>query len=85
MGLEQHLITVFQDWRLSSSPIPWDTLLLLLEGESVTAAVKGAGSVLVHSPPPVIMTCQAKVQPRTAKGATRLTKPSALLFTTGFS
>ena len=68
MGLEQHLITVFQDWRLSSSPIPWDTLLLLLEGESVTAAVKGAGSVLVHSPPPVITTCQAKVQPRTAKG-----------------
>ena len=68
MGLEQHLITVFQDWRLSSSPRPWDTLLLLLEGESVTAAVKGAGSVLVHSPPPVIMTCQAKVQPRTAKG-----------------
>ena len=38
-GLEKMLISVFQDWRLSTTPLPYDTLLLLLEGESVSCAV----------------------------------------------
>ena len=67
-GLEQHLVGVWQDWRLATSPIPWDTLLLLLEGESVSAAVKGGAPVIVHHPPPFIITSQGKVVPKTAKG-----------------
>ncbi|CAE7311355.1 unnamed protein product, partial [Symbiodinium sp. CCMP2456] len=67
-GLEKMLISVFQDWRLSTTPLPYDTLLLLLEGESVSCAVKNSTPVLVHHPPPFIITTQTKVVPKTPRG-----------------
>ena len=43
-GLENYLVSVWQDFRVATSPVPWDSLLLALEGESV----KGAAPVIVH-------------------------------------
>jgi hypothetical protein len=62
--LEEKLVAVFQDFRLETSPTSWDTLLLLLEGECVPAARKGQPSILVHSPPPFIITTQRAVCPQ---------------------
>ena len=67
-GLENYLISVWQDFRVATSPVPWDSLLLALEGESVTAAVKGAAPVIVHFPPPFVVTSQSKIVPRTKRG-----------------
>jgi len=67
-GLENYLVSVWQDFRVATSPVPWDSLLLALEGESVTAAVKGAAPVIVHFPPPFVVTSQSKIVPRTKRG-----------------
>jgi hypothetical protein len=61
-GLEKKVMAVWQDWRVESSPVPWDTLLLVLEGESVTCAVKGLPSVVCHHPPPMVITAQKRIQ-----------------------
>ena len=55
------LIGVWQDWRLQTCPISWDTILLLLEGESLSCPVKGQPSTVVHSPPGLVVTTQVKV------------------------
>jgi hypothetical protein len=60
-GLEQKVLGVWQDWRVETSPVPWDTLLLVLEGESVTCAVKGLPSVICHHPPPMVITAQKRI------------------------
>ena len=67
-GLENYLVACWQDWRHTLSPIGWDTILLLLEGESVQAAVKGGASVTVETPPPFIITAQEKIIPLSSKG-----------------
>jgi len=67
-GLGSKLIAVWQDWRLDLTPVPWDTLLLLLEGESVPAAAKGLPAEIVHNPPPFVITTQFKVEPRDQRG-----------------
>ena len=58
----------WQDKRHTLSPIGWDTILLLLEGESVQTAVKGGASVTVETPPPFIITAQEKIIPLSSKG-----------------
>ena len=67
-GLENYLVACWQDRRHTLSPIGWDTILLLLEGESVQAAVKGGASVTVETPPPFIITAQEKIIPLSSKG-----------------
>jgi hypothetical protein len=67
-GLESKLFGVWQDWRVNQTPVPWDTLLLVLEGESVQAAAKGAPSVLVHTTPPMFITTQTQVVPKNSHG-----------------
>jgi hypothetical protein len=67
-GLENKLFSVWQDWRVGQTPVPWDTLLLVLEGESVQAAAKGVPAVLVHTPPPMVITTQAQVVPKNSHG-----------------
>ena len=61
---------IWQDWRLESNPMAWDTLRLCLEGESVTAAIKGSSSsIAVHHLPPFVITCQSRVLARGRQGA----------------
>ena len=67
-GLENYLVACWQDWRHSLSPIAWDTILLMLEGECVQAAVKGGAPVIVETPPPFVITAQEKIVPLTSKG-----------------
>jgi hypothetical protein len=52
------------------SPVPWDTLLLILEGESVLAPTKGQPAVVVHTPPAMIITTQQRPVYRTKQNAT---------------
>ena len=66
-GLETKLIAVWQDWRMNTTPISWDNLLLCLEGESVMCAVKGSASVMCHHPPPFVITTQTRIECKEAE------------------
>ena len=67
-GLQTRLLAVWQDWRIGQSPVPWDTLLLILEGESIVAAAKGLPSTTVHHPPGMVITTQERVVYRDKRG-----------------